>query len=60
MVLRENYEHRDLNRNGVEVLGQEGGRFRIRWTGTTELDTYDGSEPESQVVIEGLFEFMDA
>jgi hypothetical protein len=54
------FEHQDLNRNVVEVLGQEGERLRIRWTGTTDLDTYDGSEPESHVVIEGLFDFMDA
>jgi hypothetical protein len=52
------YEHQDLNRNVIEVLAREGGWFRIRWTGTTELDTYDGTEPESQVVIEGLFELV--
>jgi hypothetical protein len=54
------HEHQDLNRNVVEVLGREGGRFRIQWTGTTELDAYDGSGPASQVVIEGLFEFESA
>jgi hypothetical protein len=54
------YTHQDLHRNVVEVLRQEGKRLRIRWTGTTDLDTYDGSETESQVVIEGLFEFVGA
>jgi hypothetical protein len=54
------YEHQDLNRNVVEVPGREAGRFRIRWTGTTELSTCDGSEPDSQVVIDGLFEFVGA
>ncbi len=54
------YEHKDLNRNVVEVLGREGGCFRVRWTGTTESDSYDGSEPESRVVIEGLFELVGA
>ena len=48
------YEHRDLNRNVVEVLGREGERFRVRWTGTTDEDA-----PEPRIVIEATFEFSD-
>jgi hypothetical protein len=55
------YEHQDLNQNVIEVLGREGRRFRIRWTGTTDdLDRHDGSWPECQVVIEGLFKLVGA
>jgi hypothetical protein len=54
------YDHRDLNRNVVEVLGREGKRFRVRWTGTTEDVEADTAEPESRVVIEAAFEFVSA
>jgi hypothetical protein len=50
------FEHRDLNRNVVEVLGWDGQRFRVRWTGTTDdSDPDDRSEPKCRVVIEGAF-----
>jgi len=51
------YEHRDLNRNLVEVLGRAGERFRVRWTGTTDDVDADEGEPASRVVIEAAFEF---
>src|SRR5262245_3647113 len=51
------YEHRDLNRNVVEVLGRDGKRFRVRWTGTTGDGDTDQGEPASRVVIEAAFEF---
>jgi hypothetical protein len=50
------FEHHDLNRNVVEILGREGGRFRVLWTATTD-DADNGSEPECRVVIEAAFEF---
>jgi hypothetical protein len=53
------YEHRDLNRNVVELLGRDGERFRVRWTGTTDdADPDGGSEPASRVVIEAAFELV--
>lgn len=52
------FEHLDLNRNVVEVLGQEGKQLRVRWTGTTDdVDADHGSEPECRVIIEAAFEF---
>jgi hypothetical protein len=52
------HEHRDLNRNVIEVLGRRGKRFRVRWTGTTDAAADAGAgEPKSRVVIEAAFEF---
>jgi hypothetical protein len=53
------YEHRDLNRNVVEVLGREGDRYRVRWTGTTD-DADAVGDPEDRVDIEAAFELTDA
>jgi hypothetical protein len=53
------YEHRDLNRNVVEMLGRDGERFRVRWTGITDdADSDEGSEQQSRVVIEAAFELV--
>ena len=36
----------------AEIRMELGGRFRIRWTGTTgDMDRYDGSWPACQAVI---------
>jgi hypothetical protein len=51
------YEHRDLNRNVVEVLGRAGKRFRVRWIGTTDDADADEDEPVNRVVIQAAFEF---
>ena len=53
------YEHRDLNRNVVEVLGRAGKRFRVRWSGTTDEVDADEDEPASRVVIEAAFELSE-
>lgn len=49
-------EHEDLNENEVEFLERRGDGFKVRWTGTaTDVNYYDGSKPDTRVVIESWF-----
>jgi hypothetical protein len=48
------FEHNDLNRNVVEVVGREGGGYRVRWSGVMGDD---GDEAVSRVVIDAVFAF---
>jgi hypothetical protein len=53
-------EHDFLNDNKIEILGQAGNVFHVRWTGTTtDVNYYDGSKPDTKVEIEGDFTFKD-
>ena len=54
------FEHQDLWRNVIEIVGQDGGVFEVRWSGvTTDVNYYDGSKPDTKVKIEGRFRFVD-
>ena len=49
-------EHEDLNENEVEFLELSGDALKVRWTGTTtDVNYYDGSKPDTRVVIESWF-----
>jgi hypothetical protein len=50
------YEHKDLDNTVIDVLAQEQNRLHICWHATTrDVNYYDGSQPATEVVIEGLF-----
>jgi hypothetical protein len=49
-------EHEDLNDNEIEFLESSGDAFKVRWTGiTTDVNYYDGSKPDTRVVVESWF-----
>jgi hypothetical protein len=48
------FEHNDLNRNVVEVVGREGGGYRVRWSGVMGDDE---GQSVSRVVIDAVFAF---
>ena len=50
------YEHDDLNNNVIEVVGRDGDLFHVHWTATaTDVNYYDGSKPDTEIVIAGMF-----
>lgn len=50
------YEHQDLDNNVIEMLSRDSNKFHIRWTATTQdVNYYDGSKPDTSVVIDGVF-----
>lgn len=52
------YEHEPVRDNRMTVLSRNGDRFMVRWTAVTrDVNFYDGSEPETEIEIEGEFEF---
>ncbi|MBN9523821.1 hypothetical protein J0H58_35810 [bacterium] len=51
-------EHGDLNRNVVRFLERQGNKFLVHWTATTtDVNYYDGSEPDTKVEIKAWFTF---
>jgi hypothetical protein len=51
-------EHQPIDNNEVEVLSRKGDVFHVRWTGTTtDVNHYDGSQPDTRVEIDGAFVF---
>ena len=49
-------EHEPLDNNEVVVLEREGLRVKARLSGTTtDVNFYDGSKPETKVVVEADF-----
>ncbi len=50
------YEHDDLNNNVIEVVGRDGDLFHVHWTATaTDVNYYDGSKLDTEIVIAGMF-----
>ena len=49
-----------MNDNKIEFLERSGGALKIRWIGTTtDVNYYDGSKPDTRVVIESWFAFAE-
>lgn len=52
------HDHQDFNNIVLEILARDNNSFNVRWTGTTrDVDCYDGSQPETSVVIEAWFAY---
>lgn len=50
-------EHEPLEANEIEITAKKKHKYFIKWTGsTTDVSYYDGSKPDTQVVIKGWFE----
>ncbi|HYH63723.1 MAG TPA: hypothetical protein VD866_03400 [Urbifossiella sp.] len=49
------FEHNDLNRNVVEIVGVVGDGYRVQWSG--EMGD-DGDEALSRVVIDAVFDLL--
>lgn len=51
-------EHEDLNKNTVHFVSRDGDLYNIKWSGfTQDVNYYDGSKPDTQVIIEAAFNF---
>ena len=49
-------EHQGLENNRITFVERRGHAFLIRWVGlTTDVNHYDGSKPDTELVIEGWF-----
>jgi hypothetical protein len=52
------FGHQDLNQNEINFLSMDEGMFFVSWSGITrDINYYDGSKPDSEVVIEARFNF---
>lgn len=52
------YEHEVLDNNVIDIFSHEHDAFHVRWTATTlDVNYYDGSKPDTQVEIDGMFRF---
>lgn len=53
------HERQDLNDNIIDICDQVNGRYRVKWSGTTDaVNHHDGFEPSNRVDIDGMFEFL--
>jgi hypothetical protein len=51
-------EHQSLNQNIVKFLSKDENLFSISWSGiTNDINYYDGSKPDSEILIEAIFSF---
>ena len=49
-------EHEVIDDNTIEVVEQHGDLFKIRMIGSTiDVNYYDGSKPQTKVIVEALF-----
>lgn len=51
------YEHDDVEDNLIEIIKQDGEKYFVKISGTcTDVNFYDGSKPDTKVLIEAWFE----